>query len=162
MQMGRGFKKTLGTGDPAPVVALVDASGVAHSLDILLATGPVLLAFFKVTCPTCQLTLPFLGRLAGSGVRIIPVSQDGPAATRDFAKEYGLTVPSMYDRAEDGYPASSAFGLTTVPSLFLIQRERRIAWDLVGFHRKELEVLAGRIGQPIFYAGDMVPDLKAG
>ena len=160
--MGWGLKKTLGTGYKAPSFSLVDAGGEARSLDYLLASGPALLAFYKVTCPTCQLTLPFLGRLAGAGAQIIPVSQDDPAATLRFAEEFGVTMPSMFDRAEDGYPASNALGITTVPSLFLIERDRRIAWDLAGFHRKELEVLARRIGQPIFYAGDMVPELKAG
>jgi len=160
--MDRGFTKTLGTGDSAPEVSLVDANGASRSLESLLSSGPVLLAFFKVTCPTCQLTLPLLGRLAGAGMQIIPVSQDGPLATREFAEEYGLSVSPMFDRAEDGYPASNAFGLTTVPSIFLIERDRRIVWDLIGFHRKELETLAGRIGQTIFYKGDRVPELKAG
>ena len=156
--MGRGTPGPLESGATAPDVSLVDADGARRTLASLLATGPVLLAFFKVSCPTCQLTLPFLGRLAGGSLQIVPVSQDSPAATRRF----GLTLAALYDREEDGYPASNAFGITNVPSLFLVEQDRRIAWDLLGFHRQQLEVLAGRSGQPIFYAGDMVPELKAG
>ena len=160
--MSRGIPGPLESGATAPDVLLVDAEGARLPLASLLAAGPVLLAFFKVSCPTCQLTLPFLGRLAGGNLQVVPISQDSPAATRRFAQEYGLTIASLYDREEDGYPASNAFGITNVPSLFLVESDRRIAWDLVGFHRRQLEVLAGRSGQPIFYAGDMVPELKAG
>lgn len=160
--MGRGIPGPLESGATAADVSLVDAGGTRRSLDSLLAAGPVLLAFFKVSCPTCQLTLPFLGRLAGGDVQVVPVSQDSPAATRRFAQELGLSIPSLFDREEDGYPASNAFGITNVPSIFLVEPDRRISWDLVGFHRQQLELLAGRIGQPIFYAGEMVPEWKAG
>ena len=49
-----------------------------------------------------------------------------------------------------------------MPSLFLVEKDRRIAWASVGFNRKELESLAGTAGKAIFYKGDMVPELKAG
>jgi peroxiredoxin len=143
-------------------VSLVDADGARRPLDSLLAAGPVLLAFFKVSCPTCQLTLPFLDRLAGGKLQVVPVSQDSPAATRRFAQEFGLTSAALFDREEDGYLASNAFGIANVPSIFLLEQDRRIIWDGVGFDRRQLETLAGRIGQPIFYAGEMVPELKAG
>ena len=160
--MGRGTPGPLETGATAPAVSLVDAAGARRSLASLLATGPVLLAFFKVSCPTCQLTLPFLGRLAVGNLQVVPVSQDSPAATRRFAQEFGLAIPALFDREEDGYPASNAFGITNVPSIFLVEQDRRISWDLVGFHRRQLESLAARIGQPIFYADEMVPKWKAG
>jgi peroxiredoxin len=160
--MGRGIPRPLETGETAPAVSLVDAAGAMRSLDTLLASGPVLLAFFKVCCPTCQLTLPFLGRLADGNLQVVQVSQDSPAATQRFAQEFRLTIPALFDREEDGYPASNAFGISVVPSIFLVEQDRRISWDLVGFHRKQLELLAGRSGQPIFYAGEMVPELKAG
>lgn len=160
--MGRGIPRLLEAGDTAPAVPLVDATGARLALETVLASGPVLLAFFKVSCPTCQLTLPFLGRLAGGNLRVVPVSQDSPAATRSFAQEFGLAIPALFDREEDHYPASNAFGITVVPSIFLVEQDRRISWNLVGFHRQQLESLAERIRRPIFYAGEMVPELKAG
>ncbi len=141
---------------------LTDADGVRRPLDSLLATGPVVLAFFKVSCPVCQLTLPFLGRLAGGELQIVPVSQDEPDATERFMNENGLLIAALFDREEDGYPASNAFGITTVPSIFLIEPDRRISWSSVGFDKLQLERLAARAGRPIFYKTDMVPALKAG
>ena len=160
--MGKGAPRTLATGDTAPAVSLADAAGARRSLDSLLMAGPVVLAFLKVSCPVCQLTLPFLGRLAGGDVQIVPISQDSPAATERFSREFGLQLPALFDREEDGYPASDAFGITTVPSIFLIEPDRRISWDSVGFDKLQLERLAARIGRPIFSKADMVPALKAG
>ena len=51
------------TSGPAPQFDLPGLAGDRTSLPDLLVSGPVLLAFFKVTCPTCQLTFPFLERL---------------------------------------------------------------------------------------------------
>ena len=66
-----------------------------------LAHGPVVLAFFKVSCPTCQYAFPFLERLEQAyghkGVRIIGVSQNDPKETAAFTKEFGVTFPVLLD-----------------------------------------------------------------
>lgn len=150
------------TGDLAPEVSFFDAAGREHPLAGLLAEGPVLLAFFKVSCPTCQLTLPYLQRISGTKVRIVPVSQDSSAATLGFSQAFGLHLPCLFDREEDEYPASNAYRLTHVPSMFLVERDRRISWEWTGFHKQQFEALARHAGKPMFHSGDMVPDLKAG
>jgi peroxiredoxin len=160
--MAQGSRKPLGIGDLAPEVSFFDASGSEHSLESLLAGGPVLLAFFKVSCPVCQLTLPYLQRISGSKVRIMPVSQDSAAATLGFSQAFGVQLPCLFDRDEDDYPASNAFGLTYVPSMFLVERDRRISWEWTGFHKRQLEALAERAGRAMFHSGDMVPESKAG
>jgi len=157
-----GAPGPLETGATAPAVSLTDSDGVRRPLDSFLATGPVVLAFFKVSCPVCQLTLPFLGRLAGGELQIVPVSQDEPDMTERFLNEFGLYSAALFDREEDGYPASNAFGITTVPSIFLIEPDRRISWSAVGFDKVQLESLAARVSRPIFYKTDMAPALKAG
>jgi len=62
--------------------------------------------FFKVSCPVCQFTFPFLERLhkryGGDGVTFLGISQDDARATQNFAKEYGVTFPLLLD--ESGYP----------------------------------------------------------
>ena len=136
--MGWGSTKTLATGDRAPAISLVDGKGVARPLRELVSDGAVLLAFFKVSCPTCQLTLPFLNRIAGGTLRVYGVSQDTPEQTARFAREYGVDVPMLYDRDDDNYPASNAFGLTNVPSLFVVESDLRVSYDLVGFHKGDL------------------------
>jgi len=160
--MARSRQKPLERGDLAPEVSFFDAEGRKHSIKSLLEAGPVLLAFFKVSCPVCQLALPYLQRISGAKVRIVPVSQDNAAATLGFSQAFGVQLPCLFDRDEDDYPASNAFALTHVPSMFLVEHDRRISWEWTGFHRRQLEALAERAGRPMFHSGDMVPDLKAG
>jgi len=160
--MARGLQKPLEIGDLAPEVSFFDAGGIEHSLGSLLSAGPVLLAFFKVSCPTCQLTLPYLQRISGKDVQIVPVSQDSAAATLGFSEAFGVQLPMLFDREQDDYPASNSFGLTHVPSMFLVERDGRISWEWTGFHKRQLESLAEKVGLPIFHARDMVPESKAG
>jgi peroxiredoxin len=160
--MGRGIDRTLRAGDRAPDFRLANASGTVVSLDDLLAEGPVLLAFYKVTCPTCQLTLPYLERLAGGGVRVVAISQDDPGASARFDREFGVHLETLFDKASDGYPVSNAFGIEFVPSLFLVEPGKSIAAAVEGFSKREMTALAGRAGKLMFGPQDYVPEMKAG
>ena len=141
------------------------AQGTAE-LGKLLPGGPVLLAFFKSTCPVCQMTLPFLERIhrgrAPGSLEIYGVSQDDAETTQEFAGEFGISFPMLLDTEESGYPASNAYGLAHVPSLFLVERDGTIAWSLEGFIKKEFVELAGRAGVDPFPPGENVPEWKAG
>ena len=53
----------LATGAKAPEFELKTLEGKRFSLNEELAKGPVVLAFFKVSCPTCQYAFPYLERL---------------------------------------------------------------------------------------------------
>lgn len=153
-------------GQRAPDFQLEDLTGGQRTLKELLPAGPVLLAFFKVTCPTCQYAFPFLERiyrgLADGRARVFAISQDDPEATREFHKEYGITMPTLLDSAGAGYPASNAYGLAYVPSIFLVETDGTVSWSLVGFHRKELQALGGRLGVNPFRPGEQVPEIKSG
>jgi len=132
----------------------------------LLPGGPVLLAFFKSTCPVCQMTLPFLdrihsGRTPGS-FEIYGVSQDDAETTQEFTGEFGIRFPMLLDTEESGYPASNAYGISHVPSLFLVERDGTIARSMEGFNKKEFLELAGQAGVNPFRPGENVPEWKAG
>src|SRR5689334_12300145 len=112
--------KLLNPGDLAPGFRLDRLEGGEVTLAELLPAGPVLLVFFKVTCPVCQFTLPFLERIhAAAAMPIYAISQDDAGDTREFHREYGLTLPTLLDREDAGYPASNAYGITYVPTVFL-------------------------------------------
>src|SRR2546427_9954549 len=110
-------------GHQAPTFALNGTNGQPFSLADALRKGPVVAAFFKISCPVCQFTLPFLERLykryGSDGVAFLGISQDDARDTKDFAKEFGVTFPMLIDD-EDGYLVSNAYGLTNVPTIFLI------------------------------------------
>lgn len=153
----------LKTGEFAPGFELPDLGDERHSLSSLLEQGRIILAFFKVSCPTCQMTLPFLERLAQqSTARVFGVSQDNAGLSGEFRKEFELTFPVLVDGVERGYPVSNAFGLTHVPSLFLVERDGLISWSSNGFHRGDLQELASQFNIGLFHAEDRVPEWKPG
>ncbi len=153
----------LQAGASAPAVELKDTEGKTRSLDELLEKGPVLLAFFKISCPVCQMTAPFLSRLAkGAGVQVFGVSQDDPSSTRGFNQRFGISFPVLVDEGRAGYPVSNDFGIRSVPSLFLIEPDKTISTAFEGFSKADLEALGTRMGAPPFKAGENVPAFKAG
>src|SRR5258707_3520613 len=109
-------------GNTAPGFSLKALDNKEYSLNTLLERSPVVASFFKSSCRVCQLTFPFLERLykryGGDGVTFLGISQDDAKATKKFASEYSVSFPMALD--EKGYPASNAYGLTTVPTIFLI------------------------------------------
>lgn len=161
--MGRGNLRTLQTGDRAPSVPLRTMTGATVSTSELWAQGPVLLAFYKASCPTCQLTLPFLDRLRAGGARVYCIAQDDAATARAFNAEFGMPeMPTLIDPAADGYPASNAFGIIYVPTMFLAGADGVITWDSVGFVRIDLEQLGRHLEITVFHDGDIVPAAKSG
>ena len=161
-------REMLAAGSRAPEFELHDLSGAPQSLAAILGRGPALLAFFKVSCPVCQFTFPFLERLyQGAGrekaaVQIIGVSQDKPGATREFNDEFGVSFPTLIDDAGKGYPVSNGFGLTTVPSLFLIEPDGSVSNSTSGFSKRDLEELGHRMGVAPFRPGERVPEQRPG
>jgi len=152
----------LQTGERAPEIRLPDVQGKVTSLEefYLRPEEPVLVVVFKVSCPTCQLTLPFLERLAQQRVQVLGISQDSASVTRDFAAHFHLTFPMLVDAAP--YPVSGALRTTNVPSLFLIREDGTIVWDSVGFIRGDLEELGHVLHVGLFREDDKVPDRKPG
>ncbi|HTD23146.1 MAG TPA: TlpA disulfide reductase family protein [Terriglobales bacterium] len=142
------------------------------SLEKARSQGPVLAAFFKVTCPTCQLAFPYLERMFaayGNGkAQMIGISQDGPADTTAFAQQYGVEFPIGLDEIGK-YPVSNAYGLTNVPTVFWISPEGKVEFSSVGWDKKDMERLnqqyAAAAGKPkieLFKPGDTAPDFKPG
>jgi peroxiredoxin len=151
----------LTTGSTAPPFTLKDLDGVPHSLTEILSAGPVLLAFYKISCPVCQLALPFLARIASGSLQIFAVSQDDPSATRRFQAKFGV-LPTLLDREEEGYPVSNAFGIAYVPTLFLVEPGGVISQVTEGFVKSDLESIGARAGIPPFRQEENVPVWKAG
>jgi peroxiredoxin len=158
-------------GQKAPDFELATLDGNRLSLADALARGPVVAAFFKISCPTCQFTLPFLERLhkayRGERVTFWAISQDSAADTKKFCRQYGVTFPVLLD--EDGYPVSNDYGLTNVPTYYLIAPDGKVRADSIGFTKKTLEEISeelarflGRAAAQIFLPGEIVPDSKPG
>lgn len=150
-------------GAAAPDFTLPDLHGAPQSLKALLTKGPVLLTFFKVSCPTCQYTLPFLERLRNSSARIFGISQDNQRSTEQFNRQYGFSFPVLLDPASEDYPVSNAYGLTHVPSLVWVEPDGKISLAAVGFVKADLEEIARRVGPlELFHKDERVEAFRAG
>jgi peroxiredoxin len=163
---------TLAPGTLAPDFILRSMDDKVFSLREALARGPVIAAFFKISCPTCQYALPFLQRLyethGNKAVTIIGISQNGTKDTGAFLRQYGITFPVLLDDTAS-YPVSNAYGLTNVPTIFWIAQDGEIEISSVGWIRKEMEELNQRAAQasseairPLFRADEHIADFRAG
>jgi len=160
---GRRQKVMVSAGAQAPRFELTDLQGAKASLDEILTKGPALLVFYKVSCPVCQLTSPYLERMAASStIQVIGISQDDRGSTESFCQRFGLTFPTLLDQSKESYPASNAYGISSVPSLFLVEHDGNVAKAFNGFSKRDLEGLGERAGIPIFRPDDNVPEWKAG
>ncbi len=160
---GRRHKVMVSAGAQAPRFELTDLAGAKASLDEILSKGPALLVFYKVSCPVCQLASPYLERLAASSkIQIIGISQDDKGSTEGFRQRFGLTFRTLLDQSKEDYPASNAYGISSVPSLFLVEQGGNVATAFNGFSKRDLESLGDRAGIPIFRADENVPEWKAG
>ncbi|MBZ5513038.1 MAG: TlpA family protein disulfide reductase [Acidobacteriia bacterium] len=161
----------LSAGKAAPEVSLSDMRGKQFSLRDALQHGPVVLAFFKVTCPVCQYAMPFLERIyrAHRGkAQIVAVSQHPRKETQLFLREYDITMPVLLDVPEH-YPASNAYHLTNVPTVFLIAPGGKIEVSSVGWERKDIERINRRVAEEaslpvpaLFHRGESIVDSKPG
>ena len=163
---------TLKAGTLAPDFTLPTMDGKKFSLRDALARGPVLATFFKVSCPTCQYALPFLERIykahGNKNVTIVGVSQNEKKDTASFIKEYGVTFPVLLDDTHT-FPASNAYGLTNVPSIFWIAQDGEIETSSVGWVRQEFEEIVrkaasanGGTPKPVFQPTEQIADFRAG
>jgi peroxiredoxin len=151
-------------GDAAPDINLPDLDGSAWKLHEALNHGPVVIAFFKISCPTCQLTLPFLQRFAdsaGAGPGIVAISQDDAPDSREFHQRFGISMRTLLDAAP-GYSVSNAYGISSVPSIFVIETDGTVASAVEGFNKAELEKLGHRFRVAPFRDSDRVPALRPG
>jgi len=162
---------TINAGHPAPNFSLKSFDGKEFSLASALQKGPVVLGFFKVSCPVCKFTFPFLERLyqryGKDDVTFLGVSQDDAKASRDFAREFGLTFPILIDEAN--YPVSNAYGLSMVPTVFLIEPGGAVKVSSMGFVKADLESIADSLADrqnltrtPVFLKTEAIPANKPG
>src|ERR1051326_8689806 len=79
-------------GSRAPDFQLATLNDGQSALSGLLTAGPVLLAFFKVSCPVCQMTFPYLERIHAAGFRVYGISQKDAKHTVEFNRLVGIVL----------------------------------------------------------------------
>jgi len=153
-------------GSHAPSFSLSELGGEICQLGL---NKPALLIFFETDCPTCQLTIPYINRLAQAldgKADVIGISQDGEAATRELVERAPIKFTVLLDR---DLSASREYDPQAVPTLFLIDASGKIARTSVAFDKAELNAIAADMlnsvgAEPFELAGrrDGAPETKPG
>ena len=165
--------QALEAGVHAPEIELQYLDGSNFSLKEARKKGPVVAVFFKVSCPVCQMALPYLDRIyrayeKSGRFTFVGVSQDNAADTKVFNRQFSVSFPVVLDPAGK-YPASNAYGLTNVPTFFLISTQGEIEFASVSWSRADVEQLNRRLAAAsdaaaiqVFQPGEKVAEYKPG
>jgi peroxiredoxin len=163
----------LEAGVQAPEIELQYLDGKKFSLKVERKKGPVVAVFFKLSCPVCQMALPYLDRIykayAKSGTfTFVGVSQDNAADTKAFNRQFNISFPVLLDPVGK-YPVSNAYRITNVPTTFLISPEGEIDFATVSWSKADVEQLNRRLASlsnataaQIFLPGESVAEYKPG
>lgn len=162
----------LSAGTRAPGFTLSTVARRQVSLDEALQKGPVVLAFFKVTCPVCQYAFPFLERVyrvnQGTDVTVLGVSQDNARDTKAFLHEYSVTFPVALDDPAK-YAVSNAYGLTNVPTILYVEPDGEIEISAVGWSKADVEAINQKLAEhrqqapaAIWRKGEDIQDFRGG
>ena len=137
----------LNVGDKAPRFTARDRMDRTWSLDGS-GTPLTLLTFWKTSCSTCQMTFPYLERVAQDypkTVTVIGVVQDAdPYAGAEWAHKWGAHFPIISARSP--FPISMAYDPAVTPTLFLIDNtQHRILSVYEALVKKDLNALSHAI-----------------
>lgn len=157
----------IATGQCAPDFSLPYRDGGIFRLSEMGRS--LLLVFFKTTCPTSRLVLPYLEKLhqACPTLAVLGVSQDPVAETDAFVGELGVTFPMLLE--ERPWEVSARYGLIGVPAVFLIGPAGGVEDMMEGWQRAAINRLAASASRLVGEApvvlstpGDGAPELKPG
>jgi peroxiredoxin len=122
---------------PAPDVQLASLSGQTVSLQDFRGKKKVVISFWASWCGPCRLELPVLQAFyekyhSGSDTfEILAVSTDEDRSEAEkYVKEAGLRFPILWDSHGE---AQTAFGVDSIPALFVIDEKGTVLSGDVGF-----------------------------
>ncbi len=122
--------------------------------------GLQLIAILQTDCPTCRLVTPYLSKLANDSAPVTAISQDGEDATREFVRQMDIRFPIECD---PGFELSRRFNVVTVPTLYILDEQKRIVRKEPGFDKNALNEVAALFGHaPIATPYDGAPASKPG
>lgn len=132
--------------------------------------GPLMFAFWKKSCGTCQFTAPFLQRFhhayAGEHFRIWGISQENRGETLAFAHQFSLVFPQLLDA---GLSVTEQYRLISVPGIYLTDHSGIILHHSAAFDSQALNRVSRLIAErlemefvPIVLPEDDAPAFKPG
>lgn len=120
--------------------------GNIHHLSEIIPHNPTLIAFFKKSCATSRMTLPFVERLQQHypALQLLGVSQDDVADTQALIEQTGIRFPILMD---SDWKVSTEYDLFTVPSVFLLDKTGKVVRVNLGWNKEHYEALSHAVAQ---------------
>jgi peroxiredoxin len=129
-----------------PPFALADLDG--NEVTLAEYEGKVVvLDLWATWCPPCRQEIPFLVSLyeefKDDGLVVVGVGLDqgGAPTLIPFVEENGITYPILVGNRE----VQARYGVTGIPTTFMIGRDGRISTKHVGYHPSMAEEMRGQI-----------------
>ncbi len=107
---------------------------------------PVLLAFFRVSCDTCDVAFPYMNRLRDAyqdGWHLWAISQDTPERSAAYRDRFSITAPVLID--DPALTVSRAYDPPSTPTLVLIGPNGRVEYVSEGFAKDDLNEISARL-----------------
>lgn len=142
----------LGEDDPVPDFELPRFRGGRVRLSDVLDRRDALIVFYRGgRCPTCSRLVRSLAdrheAIRSRGAEVLAIARDRGPDTARAVERAGLPFPVLYDARDE---VAACFGLArdpeggasgrfdlSVPTVFLVDRDGRVAWRHVGAHARD-------------------------
>lgn len=134
-------------GAPAPDFTLKDLTGAPFTLSKELGSKKgVLIFFWSIFCEPCKEELPILQQLSDSyrdkGIEFVGVILDGQPmkeAVNAFLKQEKFSFRTLIDESneDETFLVSDPYGVAGTPTLYLLDKDRKVTLAVVGRTTKE-------------------------
>jgi peroxiredoxin len=137
---------TVEVGAEAPPFRLPSLDGGSLSQPGDAGGLPLLLAFFRVSCDTCDVAFPYINRLQTAypaGWRLWAISQDSAERTLGYRHRFAITCPVLID--DPALAVSRAYDPPSTPTLVLIGPDGSVEYVSEGFAKDDLNEISARL-----------------
>ncbi|MGD1074666.1 MAG: TlpA disulfide reductase family protein [Thermodesulfovibrionales bacterium] len=121
---------------PSPDFTLRDVQGGKVSLSGLRGRV-VLLEFWATWCPPCRESIPELNEIfkkyKDRGLAVLGISMDSDGDASATVSSFMKEQPMLYPVVIDDGKVSTQYGVTSIPSLFLIDKNGNVVKRFSGF-----------------------------
>lgn len=98
----------------------------------------VLIDFWATWCAPCRRAHPHIQKIydeyKDKGLVVLGINNEGAETARKYMEEHGYTFSTLIDMSD---AVSARYGVSAIPSVFIIGRDGKVARHLVGFRPEE-------------------------